>query len=73
MLSNNTKKTETQSPSTQHSSSLLKRWKWAYRKIRSLGCRSASSAWHATRFALFGSSGRFFSSRGWTKLKVSSD
>lgn len=63
----NTPKTAT------HSASPLKRWKWAYHKIRGLDCSMPKAAWRATRFALFGNSGRFFSSRGWTKLKVSSD
>ena len=68
-----TPKTETHSSTAQQPSSLHKRWDWAYRKIRSLDCGMHKAAWHATRFALFGKSGRFMSSRGWTKLKASSD
>lgn len=65
--------TETHSSSSQQPASLLKRWKWAYRKIRSLGCGTLMAAWRATRFAILGNSGRFYSSRGWTKLKASND
>ncbi|MBV2132743.1 hypothetical protein KRX52_08000 [Pseudomonas sp. MAP12] len=73
MQSAKTSQTETHSSSSQQSPSLLKRWKWAYRKIHSMDCSMIKAAWRATRFALFGNSGRFLSSRGWTKLKVSSD
>lgn len=57
----------------RHSSSPLRRWKWAYRKIRSMNCGRLTASWHATRFAIFGETGRFFSSQGWSKLKLSSD
>ncbi|MCC6075838.1 hypothetical protein ACFPTX_07925 [Pseudomonas sp. GCM10022188] len=50
-----------------------RRWSWAYHKIRSLECGPLTAAWRATRFALFGSTGRFLSRHGWTKLRRSDD
>lgn len=52
---------------------LVKKWRWAYRKIRAMDCGRLTAIWRATLFALTGNSGRFFSSRGWSKLKASSD
>lgn len=66
--------TETAAPNRNRTSSaFLKHWLWAYRKIRSLQCGQATAIWRATRLALSGSSGRFFSSRGWTKLRLTDD
>ena len=50
-----------------------RRWSWAYHKIRSLECGRLTAVWRATRFALFGSTGRFFSRHGWTKLRRSDE
>lgn len=52
---------------------LVRRWKWAFCKIRAMDCGWLTAIWRATRFALLGNTGRFFGSRGWTKLKISND
>lgn len=64
---------ETVAPTRPRGSfSPLRKWKWAYRKIRTLHCSSMTAIWRATRFAMLGETGYFFTSKGRTKLKVSS-
>lgn len=65
---NNTAPTNNGQPST-----LARKWRWAYRKVRTMDCGRSTAIWRATRFALTGDTGRFISSRGWSKLKESSD
>lgn len=50
---------------------ILRQWRWAFRKARSLEVGLTTSLWRATRFALLGDSGRFYSNRGWTRLRHS--
>ncbi|HYQ39457.1 MAG TPA: hypothetical protein VER09_11020 [Pseudomonas sp.] len=54
---------------TRRPPELIRHWAWAYGKARKLGCSSPSAAWRATRFAVLGDSGRFFSLRGWARLR----
>lgn len=58
---------------SRQGTSLTRHWRWAYRKARQFGCSKPAAAWRATRFALFGDSGRFLSHRGWTCLRRSDE
>ncbi|MDF3934299.1 hypothetical protein [Pseudomonas citronellolis] len=50
----------------------LCRWLWAYRKLKSLECTCSTAAYRATRFALFGSTGRCCCNRGLLKVNLHS-
>lgn len=53
---------------------ILRQWRWAFNKARRLEAGLCCAAWRATRFALLGDSGRFYTSgRGWTRLRHSRD
>jgi|GEM_PF-727046 len=43
---------------------LSRQWLWAYRKARSIRLTSVEAAYRATRFALFGNSGRMTTDLG---------
>lgn len=64
---------DTPSLPTERRRSFLHRWRWAFNKARSLEAGLPTALWRATRFALCGDSGRFYSNRGWTRLRQSHD
>ncbi|CAD5376165.1 conserved hypothetical protein [Pseudomonas sp. OF001] len=61
---------DTPALAAERRSGTLRQWRWAFHKVRSLEAGLCCAAWRATRFALLGDSGRFYTnSRGWTRLR----
>ncbi|AMO75697.1 hypothetical protein PcP3B5_22550 [Pseudomonas citronellolis] len=50
--------------------SVVRRWRWAYRKIKRLECSYATACYRATRYALLGCTGYFFCNRGLLKVHM---
>ena len=45
-------------------------WSWAYKKIWGLHCSKFTSAYRATRYALLGDTGTFYSKVSWQKIRI---
>ncbi|HCS42102.1 MAG TPA: hypothetical protein DIW52_04640, partial [Pseudomonas sp.] len=45
-------------------------WKWAFRKLRGLGCSRRRAFYRATLYSIRGDTGSFYVDRSWEKVRL---